>query len=123
MPDDQGSSTRSEEDSRSGLWAGLRTLLFGGDKEPSLREQIEGGTLADLGPQARETLVRSIDQAEQRGGAGGGDRNDVADAFAVFTASGVIAPATEGEATTLAKNGRAMKRLIIVTCCLRMDKN
>ena len=41
MPDDQGSSTRSEEDSRSGLWAGLRTLLFGGDKEPSLREQIE----------------------------------------------------------------------------------
>ena len=41
MPDDQGSSNRSEEDSRSGLWAGLRTLLFGGDKEPSLREQIE----------------------------------------------------------------------------------
>jgi CBS domain containing-hemolysin-like protein len=41
MPDDQGSSTRSEEDSRTGLLAGLRTLLFGGDKEPSLREQIE----------------------------------------------------------------------------------
>jgi len=41
MPDDQGSSNRSEEDSRSGLLAGLRTLLFGGDKEPSLREQIE----------------------------------------------------------------------------------
>ncbi|HEV7340619.1 MAG TPA: hemolysin family protein [Sphingopyxis sp.] len=41
MPDDQGSSNRSEDDSRSGLWAGLRTLLFGGDKEPSLREQIE----------------------------------------------------------------------------------
>ena len=41
MPDDQGSSNRSEEDSRSGLWTGLKTLLFGGDKEPSLREQIE----------------------------------------------------------------------------------
>lgn len=41
MPDDQGSSTRSEEDSRSGLWAGLRTMLFGGNNEPSLREQIE----------------------------------------------------------------------------------
>ncbi|HZG33601.1 MAG TPA: hemolysin family protein [Sphingopyxis sp.] len=42
MPDDQGSSNRSEEDSsRSGLLAGLKTLLFGGDKEPSLREQIE----------------------------------------------------------------------------------
>ncbi len=32
----------------------------------SLREQIEGGTLPDLGPQARDSLVRSIDQAEQR---------------------------------------------------------
>ena len=42
MPDDQGSSNRSEEDSsRSGLLSGLKTLLFGGDKEPSLREQIE----------------------------------------------------------------------------------
>lgn len=41
MPDDQGSSNRSEDDSRSGLWAGLRTLLFGGNNEPSLREQIE----------------------------------------------------------------------------------
>ncbi len=41
MPDEQVSSTRSEEDSRSGLWAGIRTLLFGGNSEPSLREQIE----------------------------------------------------------------------------------
>ena len=41
MPDDQGSSNRSEEDSRSGLLAGLKTLLFGGNGEPSLREQIE----------------------------------------------------------------------------------
>ena len=41
MPDDQGSSNRSEDDSRSGLLAGLRTLLFGGNNEPSLREQIE----------------------------------------------------------------------------------
>lgn len=42
MPDDQGSSNRSEEDSsRPGLLSGLKKLLFGGDKEPSLREQIE----------------------------------------------------------------------------------
>ncbi len=41
MPDDQGSSTRSEEDSRSGIWAGIRALIFGGANEPSLREQIE----------------------------------------------------------------------------------
>lgn len=42
MPDDQGSSNRSEEDSsKSGLLSGLKNLLFRGDKEPSLREQIE----------------------------------------------------------------------------------
>lgn len=41
MPDDQGSSNRSDEDSRSGLWAGLKALVFGGANEPSLREQIE----------------------------------------------------------------------------------
>lgn len=41
MPDDQGSSNRSEDDSRPGLLAGLKTLLFGGNNEPSLREQIE----------------------------------------------------------------------------------
>lgn len=52
MADDQGSSNRSEEDSRPGLMAGLRKLLFGGDKEPSLREQIE----------------EVIDEAEEDGG-------------------------------------------------------
>ena len=41
MPAARDSSSRSEDDSRSGLLAGLKTLLFGGDKEPSLREQIE----------------------------------------------------------------------------------
>ena len=42
MPDDPGPSSRSEEDSSgSGLLAGLKNLLFRGDKEPSLREQIE----------------------------------------------------------------------------------
>src|SRR3546814_18374166 len=51
MPDDQGSSNRSEEDSRSGLLAGLKSLLFGGNGEPSLREQIE----------------EAIDEAEEEG--------------------------------------------------------
>lgn len=40
MPDDQGSSSRSEEDSSNGLWRRLRAL-FGETSEPSLREQIE----------------------------------------------------------------------------------
>lgn len=74
MPDDQGSSNRSEDDSRSGLLAGLKTLLFGGDKEPSLREQIEdvideaeeegedrrgGSAVGDLSPIERK-MVRNL---------------------------------------------------------------
>lgn len=73
MPD-EGSSSRSEEDSRSGLLAGLKTLLFGGDKEPSLREQIEevideaeeegedrrgGNVVGDLSPIERK-MVRNL---------------------------------------------------------------
>ncbi len=66
MPDEQGSSSRSEEDSRSGLLAGLKALLFGGDKEPSLREQIE-----DVIDEAEE------DGAERRGSSIVGDLSPI----------------------------------------------
>lgn len=57
MPDDQGSSSRSEEDSsRTGLLAGIKSLLFGGDKEPSLREQLE------------EVIDEAEEEAEERRG-------------------------------------------------------
>ncbi len=80
MPDDQGSSNRSEEDSRSGLWAGIRTLLFGGEKEPSLREQIEdvideaeeegderrgSNVVGDLSPIERKMLRNLLHFGEQ----------------------------------------------------------
>lgn len=41
MADDQGHSRSEEDSSKSGLFAGLKTLLFGGSNEPTLREQIE----------------------------------------------------------------------------------
>ncbi|KTE19989.1 magnesium/cobalt efflux protein [Sphingopyxis sp. H050] len=80
MPDDQGSSNRSEDDSRSGLWAGIRTLLFGGEKEPSLREQIEdvideaeedsddrrgSNAVGDLSPIERKMLRNLLHFGEQ----------------------------------------------------------
>jgi CBS domain containing-hemolysin-like protein len=80
MPDDQGSSTRSEEDSRTGLWAGIRTLLFGGNSEPSLREQIEevideaeeegqerrgSSVVGDLAPIERKMLRNLLHFGEQ----------------------------------------------------------
>lgn len=81
MPDDQGSSSRSEEDSsRSGLLSGLKTLLFGGDKEPSLREQIEevideaeeegqdrrgSSAVGDLSPIERKMLRNLLHFGEQ----------------------------------------------------------
>lgn len=80
MADDPGSSNRSEEDSRSGLLAGLRTLFFGGDKEPSLREQIEevideaeeedgdrrgSNIVGDLSPTERKMLRNLLHFGEQ----------------------------------------------------------
>ncbi|WP_432770049.1 MAG: HlyC/CorC family transporter [Sphingopyxis sp.] len=80
MPDDQGSSNRSEDDSRSGLLAGLRTLLFGGNSEPSLREQIEdvideaeeegqdrrgSSVVGDLSPIERKMLRNLLHFGEQ----------------------------------------------------------
>jgi CBS domain containing-hemolysin-like protein len=81
MPDDQGSSNRSEEDSsRSGLLSGLKALLFGGDKEPSLREQIEevideaeeegqdrrgSSVVGDLSPIERKMLRNLLHFGEQ----------------------------------------------------------
>lgn len=67
MPDDQGSSSRSEEDSsRTGLLAGIKALIFGGDKEPSLREQIE-----DVIDEAEE------ESGERRSGQGDGDLSPI----------------------------------------------
>jgi len=80
MPDDQGSSNRSEEDSRSGLWTGLKHMLFGADKEPSLREQIEevideaeeegedrrgSSVVGDLSPIERKMLRNLLHFGEQ----------------------------------------------------------
>lgn len=80
MPDDQGSSNRSEDDSRSSLWAGIRNLLFGGHSEPSLREQIEdvideaeeegqerrgSSVVGDLSPIERKMLRNLLHFGEQ----------------------------------------------------------
>ncbi|MEK6541203.1 MAG: hemolysin family protein [Pseudomonadota bacterium] len=46
-------ASKSESDSRSGIWASLRALIFGNSAEPTLREQIE----------------EAIDEAEEDGGA------------------------------------------------------
>ncbi|MBL0768560.1 HlyC/CorC family transporter [Sphingopyxis sp. DHUNG17] len=80
MPDDQGSSNRSEEDSRSSLWTGLKNMLFGGNSEPSLREQIEdfideaeeegeerrgSSVVGDLSPIERKMLRNLLHFGEQ----------------------------------------------------------
>ncbi len=80
MPDDQGSSNRSEEDSSNGgLWRRLLSL-FGDSSEPSLREQIEdvideaeedegerhgGSIVGDLSPIERKMLRNLLHFGEQ----------------------------------------------------------
>ena len=58
-------ATRHDDDGSSRLWRGMRTLLFGGDREPTLRDQIEDAIdeaedvkpePGDLSPQERVML-------------------------------------------------------------------
>jgi hemolysin (HlyC) family protein len=62
-------ATRHEDETgRSRIWRGMRTLLFGGDREPTLRDQIEDAIdeadesspePGDLGSQER-TMLRNL---------------------------------------------------------------
>jgi CBS domain containing-hemolysin-like protein len=61
-------ATHHEDDGRSRLWRGMRQLLFGGDSEPTLRDQIEEAieeaedqrpVAGDLTPSER-TMMRNL---------------------------------------------------------------
>ena len=58
-------ATRHEDDGGSRIWRGMRALIFGGDREPTLRDQIEDAIdeaddnspiTGDLSPQERVML-------------------------------------------------------------------
>jgi CBS domain containing-hemolysin-like protein len=58
-------ATRHDDENGSGLWRGVRALLFGGEREPTLRDQIEDAIdeadeaspePGDLGTQERQML-------------------------------------------------------------------
>src|SRR4029079_6509639 len=58
-------ATRHEEEGDSRLWRGMRALLFGGDSEPTLRDEIEDAideadesrpVAGDLSPAERQML-------------------------------------------------------------------
>lgn len=83
MPDDS-SSAGSSDGGR--LWAGLRGLLFGGDKEPTLRDQIaeaieeheDGGPASgDLSAAERVMLQNLLDFGERTVGDIGVPRADI----------------------------------------------
>ncbi|PTQ11440.1 magnesium/cobalt efflux protein [Sphingomonas oleivorans] len=74
MPDDSSSSARSTDEPGGRLWAGLRSLLFGGESEPTLRDQIEEAieehegdapTQGDLSPVERQMLRNLLDFGER----------------------------------------------------------
>ena len=53
-------ATRHEDDGGSRLWRGMRALLFGGEREPTLRDQIE-----DAIDEAEETAAEPGDLSPQ----------------------------------------------------------
>ena len=53
-------ASRHDDDGGSGLWRGMRALIFGGDREPNLRDQIE-----DAIDEAEETSPEPGDLTSQ----------------------------------------------------------
>ena len=53
-------ASRHDDDGGSGLWRGMRSLIFGGDREPNLRDQIE-----DAIDEAEETSPEPGDLTSQ----------------------------------------------------------
>ena len=54
-------ATRQDDDGPSRLWRGMRALIFGGDREPTLRDQIEDAIdEADEGSQVTGSSRRSL---------------------------------------------------------------
>ena len=60
MADGPSSSTGNGESNESGIWRGLKSLIFGGDQEESLRDQLEDAIdrhEGDPGPDAKGDLT------------------------------------------------------------------
>jgi len=70
-------ATRHEEEGGSRLWRGMRALLFGGDSEPTLRDEIEDAideadesrpVAGDLSPTERQMLRNLLHFGERTAG-------------------------------------------------------
>ncbi len=70
-------ATRHEDDGSSRLWRGMRALIFGADREPTLRDQIEDAideaedgsqVTGDLSPQERVMLRNLLHFGDQTAG-------------------------------------------------------
>ena len=79
-------ATRQDDDGGSRLWRGMRALIFGGDREPTLRDQIEDAideadegsqVTGDLSPQERVMLRNLLHFGDRTAGEIAVTRGDI----------------------------------------------
>jgi CBS domain containing-hemolysin-like protein len=79
-------ATRQDDDGSSRLWRGMRALIFGGEREPTLRDQIEDAideaedgrpVTGDLSPQERVMLRNLLHFGDQTAGEIAVTRGDI----------------------------------------------
>ena len=79
-------ATRQDDDGPSRLWRGMRALIFGGDREPTLRDQIEDAideadegsqVTGDLSPQERVMLRNLLHFGDRTAGEIAVTRGDI----------------------------------------------
>ena len=117
-------ATRHEEEGGSRLWRGMRALLFGGDSEPTLRDEIEdaideaeesGGSrpvAGDLSPVERQMLRNLLHFGERTAGDICVTRGDIVSVPDTISFDELIRAFAEAEHSRLPVYGESLDEVI-----------
>jgi len=114
-------ATRHEEEGGSRLWRGMRALLFGGDSEPTLRDEIEDAideadesrpVAGDLSPTERQMLRNLLHFGERTAGDICVTRGDIVSVPDAISNEKLIRAFAEAEHSRLPVYGESLDEVI-----------
>ena len=114
-------ATRHEEEGGSRLWRGMRALLFGGDSEPTLRDEIEDAideadesrpVAGDLSPTERQMLRNLLHFGERTAGDICVTRGDIVSVPDTISFDELIRAFAEAEHSRLPVYGESLDEVI-----------
>jgi CBS domain containing-hemolysin-like protein len=114
-------ASRHDDDGGSGLWRGMRSLIFGGDREPNLRDQIEDAIdeaeetspePGDLTSQERVMLRNLLHFGDQTAGEIAVTRGDIVSVPATIAFDDLVAAFADAEHSRLPVTGESLDEVV-----------